>query len=82
MPRKSPPRSTLLRSMLRERIRNRVADLGWSQREAAEAMGFTRSQMSRLIADEDLFSLDRLVDAAHGIGLATRMTATRPWGGK
>jgi len=48
--------------------------------EAAGELGLTRSQLTRLHADEDIFSLDRLVDAATAIGLIVRMTATRPYG--
>ena len=40
----------------------------------------TASQLTRLHAGEDIFSLDRLVDAAAAIGLTVRVTATRPYG--
>jgi hypothetical protein len=36
--------------------------------------------MSRLKAQEDIFTLDRLIDAAANIGTTVRMTATRPFG--
>jgi hypothetical protein len=35
--------------------------------------------MSRLKAQEDIFTLDRLIDAAANIGITVRMTATRPY---
>lgn len=72
--------SSRLRAHLRERIIDRIADLKMTRQAAGEAMGFNKSQMSRLMADEDLFSFDRLVDAAEGVGLIVRVTATRPWG--
>jgi hypothetical protein len=36
--------------------------------------------MSRLRQGEDVFTLDRLIDAAANIGITVRMTATRPYG--
>jgi hypothetical protein len=36
-------------------------------------------QMSRLRTGDDVFTLDRLIDAAANIGIAVRMTATRPY---
>jgi len=42
----------------------------------------TAAQISRLEGNEDIFSLDRLVDAAMGIGLSVRRSATRPYGRK
>ena len=36
--------------------------------------------MSRLFDDQDIFSLDRLVDVASGLGLEVRMSAVRPYG--
>ncbi len=42
-------------------------------------LGTSRAQMSRLNGDEDIFTLDRLVDAAARVGFAVRMTATRPY---
>jgi len=35
--------------------------------------------MSRLRQGEDVFTLDRLIDAAANIGITERMTATRPY---
>jgi hypothetical protein len=35
--------------------------------------------MSRLRQGEDVFTLDRLIDAAANIGIAVRMSATRPY---
>lgn len=72
--------SSELRAHLRARIIDRIADLDLTRQAAGEAMGFNKSQMSRLMADEDSFSFDRLADAAAGIGLLVRVKATRPWG--
>jgi len=74
------PPSTRLRALLRKRIKKRVDELKLSRAGAAAQLGFTASQLTRLHADEDIFSLDRLVDAAGAIGLTVRMTATRPYG--
>jgi hypothetical protein len=35
--------------------------------------------MSRLRQEEDIFTLDRLIDAAANIGITVRMSATRPY---
>ena len=77
---KSP--SSAIRVALRKKILARVQDLGLSQAAAAVTLGLTRAQMSRLNADEDLFSLDRLVDAAERVGLTVTLSATRPYQGK
>ena len=69
--------SAALRAQLRKKILARVAALELVQTAAAEQLGITASQMSRLSAGEDIFSLERLVDAASRIGLAVRMSATR-----
>lgn len=74
------PPSAKMRTLLRQRINRRIEELNMNRAEAAGELGFTRSQMTRLHADEDIFSLDRLVDAAAAIGLTVRMTATRPYG--
>jgi len=74
------PPSSRLRALLRARINRRIDELHLNRADAAEELGFTASQLTRLRADEDIFSLDRLVEAASAIGLAVRMTATRPYG--
>ncbi|OGA16846.1 MAG: hypothetical protein A3G26_03230 [Betaproteobacteria bacterium RIFCSPLOWO2_12_FULL_65_110] len=74
------PPSSRLRALLRARITRRIDELHLNRADAAEELGFTASQLTRLRADEDIFSLDRLVEAASAIGLAVRMTATRPYG--
>jgi predicted XRE-type DNA-binding protein len=74
------PPSAKLRALLRKRINKRIDELNLTRSEAAGELGLTPSQMTRLHGDEDIFSLDRLVDAATAIGLAVRMTATRPYG--
>lgn len=75
---KRPP-SAALRAQLRNRIINRVAELTLKDFEAAEELGLSPGQMSRLRAQEDVFTLDRLIDAATNIGITVRMTATRPY---
>lgn len=74
------PPSVKLRADLRERIIERIDEMNLSRRQAGEAMGFSKQQMSRLYADEDLFTFDRLVDAAAGLGLEVRVKTVRPWG--
>ena len=76
---KLPP-SARLRAQLRERIIGRVAELKLKDFEAADQLGLSPGQMSRLRAGEDIFTLDRLIDAAANIGIAVRMSATRPYG--
>jgi len=72
--------SAPVRAQLRERILNRIAELKLKDFEAAEQLGFSPGQMSRLRVGEDIFTLDRLIDAAANIGITVRMTATRPYG--
>ncbi|MBK8064419.1 MAG: XRE family transcriptional regulator [Betaproteobacteria bacterium] len=74
------PPSVKLRTALRARIVERIDELNLSRKEAGEAMGLSKQQMSRLHADEDLFTFDRLVDAAAGLGLEVRVKTVRPWG--
>jgi predicted XRE-type DNA-binding protein len=76
---KKPAPSIQLRATLRERIRDRIADLEIKQSDAADFMGMSVSQLSRLVNDHDVLSLDRLVDAATGIGLKVEMKAVRPY---
>ena len=78
MPNQSP--SAPLRAQLRERILSRIAELKLRDVEAAEQLGLSVGQMSRLRQGEDIFSLDRLIDAAAHIGISVRMSATRPYG--
>ncbi len=75
---KRPP-SAALRAQLRQRIRGRTEELQIKDAAAAERLGLSPAQMSRLNGDEDIFTLDRLVDAAARVGLTVRMTATRPY---
>lgn len=76
--RRAKPPSIRLRALLRASILDRVAELGVSQKQAGEKMGLTQQQVSRLTAGEDVFSFDRLVDAAAGIDLEVRVNAVRP----
>lgn len=75
---KTPP-SVKLRARLRERIQHRISELDMSRGDAAGCMGLSIAQTSRLCNDHDAFSLDRLVDAAEGIGLTVEMKAVRPY---
>ena len=75
---KQPP-SAPLRAQLRERIIARIAELKLKDFEAAEQLGLSPGHMSRLRQGEDVFTLDRLIDAAANIGIAVRMTTTRPY---
>ena len=75
---KHPP-SAPLRAQLRERTINHIAELKLKDFEAAEQLGLSPGQMSRLRQGEDVFTLDRLIDAAANIGIAVRMRATRPY---
>ncbi len=70
---KVPP-SARLRSQLRTRIQNRIEELDITRAEAAHFMGLSIAQTSRLCNDYDQFSLDRLVDAAHRIGVRARIS--------
>jgi predicted XRE-type DNA-binding protein len=72
--------SAPLRAQLHERIIDRVAELKFKNFEAAEELGLSSGQMSRLRQGEDVFTLDRLIDAAANSGIAVRMSATRPYG--
>ena len=74
------PPSAPLRAQLRERIINRIAELKLKDVEAADELGLSPGQMGRLRQGEDVFTLDRLIDAAANIGITVRMTATRPYG--
>jgi predicted XRE-type DNA-binding protein len=77
MPKQAP--SAPLRAQLRERVIERIAELKLRDFEAAEQLGLSPGQMSRLRAGEDIFTLDRLIDAAANIGIGVRLSATRPY---
>ena len=71
--------SAALRAQLRKKILKRIAELKLKDFEAAEELGLSPGQMSRLKAEDDIFTLDRLIDAAANIGISVRMSATRPY---
>jgi len=71
--------SAALRAQLRARIIDRVDELKLIDFEAAEQLGFSPGQMSRLKGQDDIFTLDRLIDAGANIGITVRMSATRPY---
>jgi len=77
MAKKAP--SAVLRAQLRARMIKRVAELNLMDFEAAAELGLSPGQMSRLRAHEDIFTLDRLIDAAANIGITVHMRATRPY---
>ena len=64
---------------LRARIISRIAELNLKDVEAADKLGLSAGQMSGLRVREDVFTLDRLIDAAANIGIKVRMSATRPY---
>jgi predicted XRE-type DNA-binding protein len=74
------PPSAPLRAQLREWIINRIAELKLKDFEAAEQLGLSPGLMSRLRQGEDVFTLDRLIDAAAIIGITVRISATRAYG--
>lgn len=71
--------SSRLRAQLRERILHRIDELDLTRTHAADVMRLSIAQTSRLCNDHDAFSLDRLVDAAEGIGLNVDLRAVRPY---
>jgi len=77
-----PSSSAALRKELRAKIIARIEQLDLLRSAAEKALGMTAAQISRLEGNEDIFSLDRLVDAAMRIGLSVRISATRPYGRK
>ena len=75
----TPPQRSTARAK-RERIISRIVELKLKDFEAAKKLRLSPGQMSRLRQGEDVFTLDRLIDAAANIGIAVRMSATRPYG--
>ena len=75
---KVPP-NVALRAQLRDRIAKRLEETGMPRADAATSMNLTLAQVSRLCNDTDAFSLDRLVNAAEGIGLKIELRAVRPY---
>ena len=69
--------SIRLRKLIREKIRARIEALDMTRAAAGKKLGMNKAQMSRLFDDQDIFSLDRLVDAASTVGLEVRLTAVR-----
>ncbi len=76
------PPSVKLRSGLRDKINGRLEQLALTRDDAAALLGLAPAQLSRLRADRDIFTLDRLVDAAAALGISVRLQATRPYHGK
>ena len=59
---------------------DRITELKLKDFEAAEEFGLSSGQLSRLNAEEDIFTLDRLIDAAVNSRIALRVSAARPFG--
>jgi hypothetical protein len=59
---------------------DRITELKLEDFEAAEEFGLPSGQLSRLNAEEGVFTLDRLIDAAANSRIAPRMSAARPYG--
>jgi predicted XRE-type DNA-binding protein len=78
----TPSPSAALRKQLRQKLLERIETLHLNHADAAEQLGLSTAQMSRLAGNEDIFSFDRLIDAAARIGLTVRVTATRPYRGR
>ena len=72
--------SAILRAQLRERILSRITQLALTNVEAAARLGLSPAQLSRLRSGADIFTLDRLIDAAANLDITVRMSATRPYG--
>lgn len=67
-------RATLIRA-----IRKRIADEGWQQTAAAEALGLTQPRVSDLLRGKiSKFSLDALVDIASKLGVHVRVEIDPP----
>jgi len=75
----TPPPSAAFRRLLRAKILERIESLQLKHADAAAMLGVSVTQLSRLVDNQDVFSIDRLIDAATRIGLSVRMTATRPY---
>ena len=71
--------SALLRASLRDKINERLEQLALKREDAAALLGLAPAQVSRLRAGADIFTLDRLVDAAAALGISVRMRVTRPY---
>ncbi len=67
--------ATLASRKLRNALRARMFTLrlGIDHKLAAMAMGFDRQQMWRFVAGEDVYTFDRLVDAAVKLGRTRRI---------
>jgi hypothetical protein len=70
MARQAP--SAAVRAQPRARIINRLAELNLKDFEAAEELGLSPGQMNRLRTRQDVYILDRLIDAAANIGTTVR----------
>ena len=71
--------SSTMRQLLRAKIRDRIDGLQLTRADAGATLGLTPAQVSRLMRDEDIFTLDRLVDAAARAGFSVRLHVTRPY---
>ncbi len=76
------PPSNRLRKLMRSKICERIEVKEMTRKDAGDKLGLNKAQMSRLFDDQDIFSLDRLVDAAAALGLEVRLSVVRPYGDK
>ncbi len=74
---KSP--SVALRAQVRDKIIERLQQLALTREDAAALLGLAPAQVSRLRGGNDVFTLDRLIDAAAALGISVRLHATRPY---
>ncbi len=73
----------VLRLDLIEAIAHRLERYPLRQGELAELLGIARPRLNRLLKREvELFSLDALAAIAVRAGLAVKLGATRPYGGR
>jgi hypothetical protein len=71
--------SARLRADLRDKILSRMADRKMTRTQAGKTIGFTAAQMSLLYRGDDVFSADRLADAAQTLDLRLTLRASRPY---
>ncbi len=73
----------VMRLDLIEAIAHRLERYPLRQGELAELLGIARPRLNRLLKREvELFSLDALAAIAVRAGLAVKLGATRPYGGR
>lgn len=67
-----------LRSRLMTALKDHIAGEGWSQAEAAKALGVTQPRISDLVRGKiDLFGLDTLVNMLSAAGLHIELSISK-----